>query len=93
MKDKFHIHPNIAKAETLPASFYRDQAVFDAIKEKVFLRSWQWIGDEKLVSLPQSVHPFILLEGYLTEPLLLTRGGNPSGKIAKTRLPISWKTI
>lgn len=73
MKHKFHIHPDIEKAETLPASFYRDQDVFDAIKEKVFLRSWQWVGDENLVSLPQSVYPFVLLDGYLTEPLLLTR--------------------
>ena len=73
MKDKFHIHPDITKAETLPASFYRNQEVFDAIKEKVFLKSWQWIGDENLVRLPQSVHPFVLLENYLTEPLLLTR--------------------
>ncbi|GAB5398784.1 MAG: SRPBCC family protein [Aureisphaera sp.] len=70
---KFQIHPDIAKAETLPASFYRDQEVFDAIKEKIFLKSWQWIGDENLVRLPQSVHPFVLLENYLTEPLLLTR--------------------
>ncbi len=73
MKDKFHIHPDITKAETLPASFYRNQEVFDAIKEKIFLKSWQWIGDENLVRLPQSVHPFVLLENYLTEPLLLTR--------------------
>lgn len=76
MKQKFNIHPNIKKAETLPASFYRDQAVFDAIKEKVFLKSWQWIGDTNLVKLPQSVHPFVLLEGYLTEPLVLTRNAD-----------------
>ena len=76
MKHKFHIHPDIKKAETLPASFYRDQAVFDAIKEKVFLKSWHWIGDKNLVKLPQSVHPFVLLDGYLTEPLLLTRNAD-----------------
>ena len=73
MKYEFKIDPDISKAETLPASFYRDQGVFDAIKELVFLRSWQWIGDEDLVTLPQSVYPFVLLDGYLTEPLLLTR--------------------
>jgi choline monooxygenase len=73
MKNKFYIHSEISKAETLPASFYRDQGTFDAIKEKIFLRSWQWIGDESLVSLPESVYPLVLLDGYLTEPLLLTR--------------------
>jgi choline monooxygenase len=80
MKDKLNIHKDISKAETLPASFYRDQVVFDACKEKIFLKSWQYIGDEDLVQLPHSVHPFILLDGYLTEPLLLTRDTNESIK-------------
>jgi phenylpropionate dioxygenase-like ring-hydroxylating dioxygenase large terminal subunit len=73
---KFNINPDIKKAETLPASFYKDQAVFDAIKEKVFLKSWQWIGDENLVQIPHSVHPFVLLDNYITEPMLLTRDEN-----------------
>lgn len=73
MTEKFYINPDIAKAETLPASFYKEQSVFNAIKEQVFLKSWQWIGDENLVRQPQSVHPFILLDGFLTEPLLLTK--------------------
>jgi len=73
MNYKFNINPDITKAETLPASFYRDSAVFDSIKESIFLRSWQWIGDDNLVKLSKSIYPFILLEGFLTEPLLLTR--------------------
>ena len=39
---KFFIHPDIKKAETLPASFYKDSTVFEALKERVFLKSWQW---------------------------------------------------
>lgn len=73
MSHKFFIDPDISKAETLPASFYRSQHLFEAIKEKIFLKSWQWIGDDSQVPLAQSVHPFVLLEGYLTEPMLLTR--------------------
>ena len=73
MSTKFFIDPDIKKAETLPASFYKDQSVFNAIKEDVFLKTWQWIGDESLVKLPQSVHPFVLLDGYLTEPMVLTK--------------------
>lgn len=71
--DTFFIHPDIAKAETLPASFYKSEAIFERMKEQIFLNSWQWIGDKNLVPLPTSVHPFILLDGFLTEPLLLTR--------------------
>jgi choline monooxygenase len=76
MTSKFNIDHDITKAETLPASFYKDLSVFETIKEKVFLKSWQWIGDENLVKLPQSVHPFVLLDNYLTEPLLLTKNSN-----------------
>jgi len=73
MAHKFNIHPDIAKAETLPASFYKDESIFEIVKEHVFLKSWQWIGDENLVRQSQSVHPFVLLDNYLTEPMLLTK--------------------
>ncbi|MBT8253350.1 MAG: aromatic ring-hydroxylating dioxygenase subunit alpha [Flavobacteriaceae bacterium] len=73
MSKVFNISSDIKNAETLPAEFYRSQDVFEAIKEKVFLRTWQYVGDENLVQLTESVHPFILLNNYLTEPLVLTR--------------------
>lgn len=72
--EKFYINPDITKAETLPASFYRDDAVFEHIKEAVFGKTWQWIGDANtLVPLSEHVYPFTLLDHYLTEPMLLVR--------------------
>lgn len=73
MLENFNIESDIRKAGTLPAIFYTDSQVFDQIKEKVFLRSWQFVGDESLVKIPQSVFPFVLLDNYLTEPMVLTR--------------------
>lgn len=73
MLEKFHIDPDISKSETLPASFYRNPEVFEALKNKVFYNSWQWIGDTNLVSESQNSHPFVLLDEFLTEPLLLTK--------------------
>ncbi|MDH5608272.1 MAG: Rieske 2Fe-2S domain-containing protein, partial [Cyclobacteriaceae bacterium] len=73
MSPNFSIDPDIRKAETLPASFYRDPEVFSSLRDKLFLKSWQWIGDESAVKLNQHVHPFILLDGFLTEPMALTR--------------------
>jgi len=70
---KINIHPDIKKAETLPAQFYKDPAFFELIKQKVFLKSWQWIGDQNNVIQLQSVYPFVLLDGFLTEPMLLTK--------------------
>jgi len=57
----------------LPASFYRDDATFEKIKEQVFYRSWQWIGHKTLLEEGQNAYPFTLLDGFLTEPALLTR--------------------
>ncbi|MDG1147384.1 MAG: SRPBCC family protein [Crocinitomicaceae bacterium] len=72
--EKFYIDSDIKKAETLPAQFYKSQAVFDKLKEAVFVKSWQWIGDEdSIVPLTENVYPFVLLENYLTEPLLVVR--------------------
>jgi choline monooxygenase len=70
---KYTINPDIRKAETLPGSFYQDSAVFDQLREKVFVKTWQWIGDESQLPLGEAVSPFVLLDHFLTEPLLLSR--------------------
>lgn len=70
---KLEVHPDIAQAATLPSSFYKDPAIYEETKEKVFARSWQWVGDTDDLKAPGTVKPFILLEGCLDEPLVLTR--------------------
>ncbi len=67
------VDADIRRARTLPSSFYRDPALYEEIRERIFARSWQFVGDRDLVKIPGSVHPFTLLEGCLDEPLLLTR--------------------
>ena len=49
MSNKIFIDSNIAKAETLPASFYKNSKTFETLKEKLFLKSWQWIGDQSII--------------------------------------------
>ena len=70
---RFPVDPNIALAQTISKEVYTSAAVLEDAKEMIFAPSWQYIGDEGLVLSPGSVHPFTLLEGYLNEPLLLTR--------------------
>lgn len=67
------IHEDIRRASTLPAWVYSDAAVFAGARERVFARSWQFAADLTRVKVPGQVHPFLLLEGTLDEPLLLTR--------------------
>lgn len=71
---RFSIHPDIAKANTLSSEFYRSGEVFELVRQKIFLKSWQWIGDDESISQNDHVQPLTLLDGYLTEPLVLTRG-------------------
>lgn len=69
----FYINPDIRKAETLPAYFYQSEEVFQKLKEHVFTTTYQWIGDASLVPLSGRIHPFQLLDGFLGEPMLLTK--------------------
>jgi choline monooxygenase len=67
------IDPDIFLARTPPGSFYHDKALYAAMRDKVFARSWQWIGVHNAVRENGSAFPFDLLEGMLDEPLLLTK--------------------
>ncbi len=70
---KFNIHPDITESSTMPASFYKSGAYFEESKEKIFAKSWQFVGDAELVKTSTQTHPLTLLENFLDEPVLLTR--------------------
>ncbi len=78
MTPKYFVDPDIRKAHTLPASFYRDRDLFDALRDKVFQRSWQVLEPSSLPIGKERVVPFRLLDGYLPAPLLVSKG---QGKI------------
>lgn len=67
------IHADIRKAATLPSRFYTDPALLASSRERVFARSWQQGIDLGRARTPRKAVPFTLLEGFLDEPLLLTR--------------------
>jgi len=69
----FQVDPDIRVASTLDKRFYLDEAVFARSRERIFARSWQWIGDLADVAAPGSLSPRDLLPGYLDESLLLAR--------------------
>lgn len=67
------VGPDIAVAATLDKSFYLDPTQFELARERIFARSWQWLGDTHDVAAPGSLSPRTLLPGLLDEPLLLAR--------------------
>lgn len=69
----FFVDKNIAKAKTIDTLFYKSEECYQRSKEKIFSPSWQFIGDEDKVAESGSVYPFILLENYLNEPLVIVK--------------------
>lgn len=71
---RFVIDEDITKAETLPASFYKDATVFEQMQDAIFSKSWQFLGDSpSLVPLDNHAHPLFFMENYLHEPMVLVR--------------------
>ena len=73
MTSPYSVDPDITLASTLPGAFYRDSRAYELVKERVFARSWQWLGDTDDVVQRGSLSPREMLPGCLDEPLLLSR--------------------
>jgi choline monooxygenase len=69
----YAVDADITVAHTLPGAFYSDTAAFERMRERVFARTWQWLGPLDDVAEPESLAPRTLLPQYLDEPLLLSR--------------------
>jgi choline monooxygenase len=78
MPDLF-VADDIASARTIHTDFYNSPEVFEQCREKIFASTYQFVGHTAMVKEPGDVYPFTLLEGYLNEPLLLTKDN--AGKI------------
>ncbi|MFN7973516.1 MAG: SRPBCC family protein [Acidobacteriota bacterium] len=90
MADRIEIDADVRRARTLPASFYRDAAMWERSKDRVFARSWlvapplQAIDTVAAAAKPGHgpLVPFTLLPGFLDEPLLYTRPpGGTAGQV------------
>jgi choline monooxygenase len=69
----FEIDPDIRKARTVDADFYTDPRYFINSKEKIFARSWHFMGRPEEID---QLKPAVLLPGLLDEPVLLIKAGN-----------------
>lgn len=70
---KFEMNPEITEAWTIPSAFYTNETIFRVSADKIFARSWQFTTWLDQVKVPGSVYPFMLLPGFVDEPLLFTR--------------------
>lgn len=70
---RFEIDKDIRAARTLPSEFYTDVQNFELSKERIFARTWQFVGTADEV---ESLKPVTLLPRFLDEPLLLVNNGD-----------------
>jgi choline monooxygenase len=69
----YAVDADISIAATIDSAFYRDEATHARAIERIFGRTWQWIGDLADVASPRSLSPRELLHGAIDEPVLLAR--------------------
>ncbi|MEO6655348.1 MAG: aromatic ring-hydroxylating dioxygenase subunit alpha [Pyrinomonadaceae bacterium] len=66
----FEIDPDIKKAKTLASDFYTDAEYFEVSKEKIFARTWQFLGKADEI---ETLKPATILPGFLDEPVLVVK--------------------
>lgn len=67
------INNDIREASTLPGNFYNSSEYLENCRKGIFFRSWQLVCDDDDLKVPNSAFPFEFLEGFIDEPMLLTR--------------------
>ncbi|MFN0275588.1 MAG: aromatic ring-hydroxylating oxygenase subunit alpha [Chitinophagales bacterium] len=70
------IDKDIRLAATPPGSFYNSAESYVQAIEKVFAKTWHFIGDKSLFTDANYLYPAWLLEGCLNEPLLISSDAN-----------------
>lgn len=66
----FEVDPDIRRAHTLSADFYTCKDHFETSKERIFARTWHFLGTADEVD---NIKPANILPGFLDEPVLLTK--------------------
>ncbi|HEX2721837.1 MAG TPA: aromatic ring-hydroxylating dioxygenase subunit alpha [Gemmatimonadaceae bacterium] len=69
---RVQIDADISSAATLPAKVYSDPAYYALQQDRVFAKSWQYAADSSRIKAPGHVLPVTLLDGCLSEPLVIT---------------------
>ena len=73
----FFIDPDIRQARTLPADFYRRPDLFALTLDRIFARTWQWLGSvPEFASKKYNIYPRTVLSGSLEEPVLVVQDGS-----------------
>lgn len=67
------VDQDIKKAQTLPSEFYTSEENFLLSKEKIFAKTWQFVGDTDEIRIAGQISPKTVLPGFMDEPILFIR--------------------
>ena len=81
MNHRLKIDPDIRRAHTPSAEFYRSREIYERQIDAIFARSWQLMPPDVLALGRHEAAPWTLLEDSLSEPLLVTRGEGEEIKV------------
>ena len=70
------IDENIKYANTLSGDFYSSKEEFENSKENIFAKSWQLVCDDSNLSQANFKKPFIFLDEFISEPLLVVNNND-----------------
>jgi choline monooxygenase len=73
---KIFVNKRIELANTLPSEFYTDIKFYNLAKEKIFLKSWQWIDSNGINKKNQIIIPINILEDLINEPIILLKNND-----------------
>ena len=65
------VNKDIRKAKTIPSEFYYSNQKFDAIKDSLFTKHWQFTCDAQKIKNHGDTFPYNFMGQFLPEPLLL----------------------
>ena len=64
---KIFVNKRIELANTLPSEFYTNEKFYNLTKEKIFLKSWQWIDNKGINKKDKIIIPINILEELIKE--------------------------
>jgi len=67
------INKDINKANTLKGEFYKTEGSLNNCKDLIFSKTWQLICEESKVPLSNNAWPFLFMDGFIEEPLVLVK--------------------
>lgn len=67
------VDPQVETAFTIPSAFYTSPDWYEAAKESIFAKTWQFCLNADDIRLAGQIVPFTMLPGLLDEPLMLVR--------------------